>query len=76
MSRQLTTDWNDFALDRATYAAIDAEYGAPVKESQASSIVGLVKASGALLWHTPTNDGYISIPVGCHYEHHALNSRS
>jgi hypothetical protein len=64
------------ALERATDAAIDAESGAPVKESQATSIVRLATAAGVELWHTPAGEGYISVPVAHHFEHYPLTSRA
>jgi hypothetical protein len=63
------------ALEGASDAAIDAEGGPRSKESQATSIVRLVEAAGAELWHTPSSDGYISISVADHLEHYPLNSR-
>ena len=45
------------------------------KESQATAMVRLAHEAGVKLWHTPTGDGYITIAIGGHHEHHALASR-
>jgi hypothetical protein len=45
------------------------------QESQATAIVRLVTDADAELWHTPAGDGYFTISVNGHREHHALNSR-
>jgi len=45
------------------------------RESQATAIVRLATESRVELWHTPAGDGYITILVDGHHEHHPLNSR-
>ena len=45
------------------------------KESQATTIVRLVTEARAELWHTPGGDGYVTIRVNDHREHHRLESR-
>lgn len=44
-------------------------------ESQATQLIHLVLAGGMELWHSPDGDGFVSIRVGQHREHHALSSR-
>ena len=62
-------DWGDGAT--GTVVA-DADNG---KESQATAIVRLAHENGVDLWHTPAGDGYITLPVTGHEEHHPLASR-
>jgi hypothetical protein len=77
MTAEAQPDLGDSAaLERATDAAIDAERGAPGKESQATSIVRLAAAAGVELWHTPAGEGYISVPVAHHLEHYPLTGRA
>ena len=47
----------------------------PARESQATAMVRLALDAGADLWHTPTGDGYITISIDQHREHHPLGSR-
>lgn len=44
-------------------------------ESQPTAIVRLATEAGAELWHTPGGDGYVSVTVDQHREHHPLFSR-
>ena len=44
-------------------------------ESQATKIVrDVVERDQTRLWHTPTGDGYLTLRVGCHWEHHSVRS--
>ncbi len=45
------------------------------RESQATAIVRLAFESGVELWHTPSGDGYMTLVVSGHSEHHPLASR-
>jgi hypothetical protein len=45
------------------------------KESQATSIVTLVMESGAELWHTPSQETYLTVCIDGHHEHYPLHSR-
>ena len=46
------------------------------KESAATTLVRLVQESNAELFHTPSKDSYVSIPVDGHLETYALKSRA
>ena len=59
----------------ATKAPVSTRLSSVKKESQATAMVRLALEAGAELWHTPTGDGYITIAVGGHHEHHPLASR-
>jgi hypothetical protein len=53
----------------------ETEKSEEARESQATAIVRLAMESRVELWHTPAGDGYITILVDGHREHHPLNSR-
>ncbi len=64
---------------------IDARVESPVasdtgdegqRESQASAIVRLATEAGAELWHTPADDGYMTLTINAHREHHPLTGRA
>ena len=68
--RENDIDWGAGATGSG---AADSDKGG--KESQATAIVRLAHESSVDLWHTPTGDGYITITVSGHQEHHPLASR-
>jgi hypothetical protein len=62
---------------RAVYQeqAKDGNGAAPVSRSQATQLVDLALDAGVELWHTPTAEPHITIPVATHREHHQIGSR-
>lgn len=62
--------------DDATTPPTSNEAGDRTRESQATAIVRLALEAGVDLWHTPTDDGYITFAVDGHREHHPLASRA
>lgn len=46
------------------------------RPTQATRIIDLALGAGVELWHTPTGDPHVTIPVGGHHEHHVLGGRS
>jgi len=46
------------------------------RPSQATKLVELALGAGVELWHTPTGDPHITVPLGGHREHHALAGRA
>src|SRR5262245_52174104 len=46
------------------------------RESQATTIVRLVKEAGTELWHTGAGDGYLTVQINGHSEHYSLTSRT
>jgi hypothetical protein len=45
-------------------------------DSQATTIVRLVREAGVELWHSPDGDPYLTVRVDDHAEHHRLASRA
>ena len=54
----------------------DQERGQTRKPSQATSIVTLATEAGVELWHTPSQDAYLTITIDGHREHHLLHGRA
>lgn len=46
------------------------------RASQATRLVDLALEAGVELWHAPTGDPYVTLPVDGHREHHALTTRA
>ena len=76
---------DDLIVQHADEADVDAELeaeerqthggGEKEKTSQSQKLVELVETGSADLWHNPDGDGYASVRIGDHCEHHAIRSR-
>ncbi len=67
--------------DAAFLALVDAAMpvqpetaDAPPSKSQATRLVDLALAAGAKLWHSPSGDAFVTLPIDSHREHHRLNA--
>jgi hypothetical protein len=75
---------DNLIVKHADEADVDAELeaedrqangGTKERVSQSQRLVELVTTGSAELWHNPDGDGYASIVVGDHCEHHAIRKR-
>ena len=46
------------------------------RQSQATTIIRLATEAGTDFWHTPSDDGYMTLSVSDHREHHLLAGRA